>query len=336
MASLLSQSLFAVPIEMTSVKKPLSPRSFYDHFIPCHPLSRQPFSGISIIMILALLSHQPIFVSPSAEPVFIATRNGSTSSSKQNTDESVNRMTTAKMLSFDVSTAKDAAIALNSVQFMEMFVGTKNSADVNTYTQKHSAQKDCTSPATKAEIELSTDIEGIVSAETCSWNDIFGRRDNINIASGGAKSKSKDSSCPKYETVSEYVGRLWFLPDNKGGIKFRETVKVTSLSADGNSSTVECNTQYHNGSKWVDCSKIICRFLSIPSIRGGGDESSNSGGKFSQMGGEDKNTKVSMTLDCELLVWLPLPRAATKAVKKKISAVFENVAINFFEELASN
>ena len=47
-----------------------------------------------------------------------------------------------------------------------------------------------------------------------------------------------------------------------------------------------------------------------------------------------KRLGVKMTLDCELLVWLPLPKAASKAVGKKISSVFESVAIDYFEALA--
>lgn len=41
-----------------------------------------------------------------------------------------------------------------------------------------------------------------------------------------------------------------------------------------------------------------------------------------------------MILDYELLVWLPLPKTASNAVGKKVSSVFETVAIDFFEELA--
>jgi len=44
--------------------------------------------------------------------------------------------------------------------------------------------------------------------------------------------------------------------------------------------------------------------------------------------------KVKMTLDCELLVWLPLPSVASKAVQKKISSVFEEIVAEFFDELA--
>ena len=46
--------------------------------------------------------------------------------------------------------------------------------------------------------------------------------------------------------------------------------------------------------------------------------------------------RVKMTLDYKLLIWLPLPPAAVRrAVAKKIIAVFESVAVAFFDELAT-
>jgi hypothetical protein len=45
--------------------------------------------------------------------------------------------------------------------------------------------------------------------------------------------------------------------------------------------------------------------------------------------------KVKMTLECKLLVWLPLPSIASKAVRKKISSVFEEIVAEFFDDLAT-
>ena len=46
--------------------------------------------------------------------------------------------------------------------------------------------------------------------------------------------------------------------------------------------------------------------------------------------------KVKMALDCKLLIWLPLPPAARRAVARKITiAAFESVAVAFFDELAT-
>lgn len=139
------------------------------------------------------------------------------------------------------------------------------------------------------------------------------------------------SPCPSYETVAEYIGRLWFMNNNnynddanKNGIKFRETIKVVSLSHDGTTATVECHTEYYNGSAWVSCCKITCEFSSnAPS----GEERDGEEGRAVDLG-------LKMTLECELLVWLPLPGSASRAVKRKIRSVFESVALDFLDERA--
>ena len=40
-------------------------------------------------------------------------------------------------------------------------------------------------------------------------------------------------------------------------------------------------------------------------------------------------SKVKMTLNTELLVWLPLPSMASRAVQKKIGSVFEEIVAEF-------
>ena len=40
-------------------------------------------------------------------------------------------------------------------------------------------------------------------------------------------------------------------------------------------------------------------------------------------------SKVKMTLDTEILVWLPLPSMASRAVQKKIGSVFEEIVVEF-------
>mmetsp|Transcript_34530 Transcript_34530/g.72709 ORF Transcript_34530/g.72709 Transcript_34530/m.72709 type:complete len:285 (+) Transcript_34530:132-986(+) len=234
-----------------------------------------------------------------------------------------------KMRSSSVTTATDAAVAMNSIEFIELLSSIKNTADVKTYTQTPSV--DC----------------GDDGASTKQWSlasRFFGNDDETTIGNHSSNhdclpkstaeapihlSKHCSLGISSHETVSEYIGRLWFLPDGKG-IKFRETIRILSISADGKSSTVECTTQYQKGSQWIDCSNIICVFSSVPS----GAVQRGSGG----VDGHNNNTemKVKMTLDCEVLVWLPLPKAATNQVRKKISSVFETVALDFFEELATN
>lgn len=268
------------------------------------------------------------------EPVFIATK-GKTSRTKQQYTNKIKVMESSA-----VYTASDAAVALNSIQFMEMLTGIKNSMDVKTYTKSLTRQQPISNDSDIASSESNNDTADLATT-TAIWTKSlsvvsrwFRRRavthtddrdtnettelmyNQCSSQSTSIWNMASKNTCPSHETVSEYVGRLWFLPDSKA-LKFRETIKIVSLSPDGNSSTVECNTEYHNGSNWVDCSKIVCRFVSVENnvVKG-------------------KRLGVKMTLDCELLVWLPLPKAASKAVGKKISSVFESVAIDYFEALA--
>lgn len=227
-----------------------------------------------------------------------------------------------------VNSATDAAIAINSIEFMDLLAGSKNTADVRTYTQgpmqptidppiDHSAPND----------NANGSLWGF-----SSW-----------VLGGGLKDKDTEHNEPNstkelkqhtsHETVTEYVGRLWFLPESKGGIRFRETIRVLTISHNDQSSTVECTTQYHNGSEWVDCSKVICKFSSKQHVVpvGGNDEQQHDNNNNTGQG----VLKVKMSLDSEILVWLPLPKVASKAVGKKIISAFETAALDFFEELAS-
>jgi hypothetical protein len=176
-------------------------------------------------------------------------------------------------------TPTDAALAINSVQFLEMLVGIKNSAEIKTYSFKRGLN------------------------DSVGWIDSLFRRTAV-------------SRQPSYnQHVAEYIGHLWFVKTN--GIKFRETIKVLSISPSGESSTVECSTEYYNGSTWVHCSRIVCVFHSIP-IQ-----------KLEDGNVQDRELGVKMALDCELLVWLPLPGAASRAVKRQIGSVFESAARAF-------
>ena len=67
----------------------------------------------------------------------------------------------------------------------------------------------------------------------------------------------------------------------------------------------------------MDCSRILCHFTSLND----GDDDEE----------EDATTqsKVKMTLNTELLVWLPLPSMASRAVQKKIGSVFEEIVVEF-------
>lgn len=225
-----------------------------------------------------------------------------------------------------VSSATDAAMALNSIQFMERLIGIKNAADIKTYTQSTRRFEGDPYPLERHNEEirpmfswteriipdfvkrmLSVSLHKEVNSNAVESSDFKCSKLSLSIS----------NPCPKHETVAEYIGQLWFL--NKRGIKFRETIKVVAISSDGRSSTVECHTEYNNGEKWISCSRIICEFRT------------HTHNEIESSLKNNKSKGIKMHLNCELLVWLPLPSAAKKGVKNKISSVFEKVALEYLE-----
>ena len=247
-----------------------------------------------------------------------------------------------------VSTAADAAIAINSIAFMNILCGRKNTADVRTFMQPIPASIGKDNNSHLQQIQevrqqaVSVENEAADMSSRTVINAFFREEEQENCPAGTisispehnairsinaiTNTKNRSPATATHETVAEYIGKLWFLPKEKGTIKFRETIRIISVGLDGETSTVECHTQYYNGNKWVDCSKVLCHFSSL--LKGHGEDSvgpSNDAFSLQQ--------KVRMTLDCQLLVWLPLPSIASKAVRKKISSVFEEIVIDFFDEL---
>ncbi len=230
-----------------------------------------------------------------------------------------------------VNTATEAAIAMNSIEFLEQLMALKDTAGMKTYTQPLSSRSSAIAGHTSSQVGIEQTNQSSSYREGFSWNFsrwVFGGESVKSTSSGeeaeeptSLNESNMGSKHASHETVTEYNAKLWFLPSNKGEMKFRETIRVLSISVDGKSSTVECIAQYYNGSKWVDCSKVICTFSSVPLM--------------SVDNQRHESAKVRMQLDSEILVWLPLPKAASKAVGKKITSVFESAALGFFDELAS-
>lgn len=284
---------------------------------------------------------------PQATAAFINSRRG-TNANPNNQQIQQQQQQTAV-----VSTAVDAALAINSIKFMNTLCGRKNTADVRTFTQSITSSLGNTN-----NVHVQTKNDSCIEKQNASRDDddetlwtllnVFFRNEEqqdcpeilspktTDPSSSSLHNKSNTNlpqSTSTHETVAEYIGKLWFLPKDKGTIKFRETIRIISLGLDGETSTVECHTQYYNGSEWVDCSKVLCHFTSLSTnyqqvrtdmINDDGDAASTA----------SLQQKVKMTLDCELLVWLPLPSVASKAVRKKISSVFEEIVAEFFDELA--
>mmetsp|Transcript_4061 Transcript_4061/g.7059 ORF Transcript_4061/g.7059 Transcript_4061/m.7059 type:complete len:305 (-) Transcript_4061:251-1165(-) len=286
---------------------------------------------------------------PQATAAFINSRRG-TNANPNNQQIQQQQQQTAV-----VSTAADAALAINSIKFMNTLCGRKNTADVRTFTQSITSSMGNTN-----NVHVQTKNDSCIEKRNASRDDddetlwtllnvffrnedqqdcpeIISPEENSDPNSSSSLHNKSNTSLPQststHETVAEYIGKLWFLPKDKGTIKFRETIRIISLGLNGETSTVECHTQYYNGSEWVDCSKVLCHFSSLSTnyqqvrtdmINDDGDAASTA----------SLQQKVKMTLDCELLVWLPLPSVASKAVQKKISSVFEEIVAEFFDELA--
>ena len=207
------------------------------------------------------------------------------------------------------ATAGEVARALNSVKFMDHLARGKNTADVRTY-QRGGAVGDegRPSPSLAGVCFRGGGPDGPPASELrlgrpAIWEDRTGP---------DPRALCRDPGSP-HETVTEYTGVLWFLPTRNRGVRFRETLRVLSISDDGASSTVECQTEYHDGSAWRVCSRVVCVLRSA----GEGE-------------GEDMAARtVLLDVRSELLVRLPMPRIATDAVGRRISSTFEAAAVEF-------
>ena len=244
-----------------------------------------------------------------------------------------------------ISTAADAALALNSIDFMNLLSQRKNTADVRTFTQpiiidnnddvrgsvhrKNSSSND-ESCREKQQLSRLHDSENDTPLPLWRLLNVFFRNNKQQQQHSCIQEQHHSSQTTKtkktaYKTVTEYKGILWFLPQERSTIQFRETIRIISLTGT-NHSTIECLTEYYNGKRgeWVDCSRILCHFTSLNDNDATTSTAASRGGTSVR-----QLSKVKMTLDTELLVWLPLPSMASRAVQKKIGSVFEEIVVEF-------
>jgi len=67
------------------------------------------------------------------------------------------------------------------------------------------------------------------------------------------------STC--FSTVCEYTaGNIWFLP--RAGVKFREKMAIKQVSTENHQATVECEADFFDGKKWINCAKTTCKINS--------------------------------------------------------------------------
>lgn len=136
-----------------------------------------------------------------------------------------------------------------------------------------------------------------------------------------AKQSAHPHPHPHAQHIVEYTGRLWFL--RKTPVRFQEIVRLVDVSSSScgthSTATVECVTKYKlrarsNKSNWIDCSRVLCTFVS------------NKGGRNNNRGsGADA---FEMNVESELLVGVPL-MGIRKKITRQISDTFEDAAKAF-------
>ena len=127
---------------------------------------------------------------------------------------------------------RDAAVSMNSLDFLEELVKIKDTVDEKYY--------------------------GIYDSHDHDMNDknneVRGDRNQngpLMIQDNGS-----DTNNERLISIVEYTGRLWFMRER--GIQFQERVRIKNLSEHG--STIECITKYKRKNEWVDCSRVLCSF----------------------------------------------------------------------------
>ena len=202
-----------------------------------------------------------------------------------------------------------AAKSMNSVAFLSKLVSLKDTSNVEYFTSREHEPAvanvargggvDCRKQKQKGYFlrRVSSAVRSGTVGFSAGHDDTYegtkvDREESQHFPDGGVAT-----------TTTEYTGNLWFMRNK--GIRFRETVSVSAVSSDGKYATVECLTKYRTGGKWHDCSKVTCKLSAVD--RG-----------------------INMVTDSEVLVKVPLPGLAGKAVRSKITAAFESAAEAFF------
>lgn len=131
-------------------------------------------------------------------------------------------------------TTENAALAMNSIEFLKELVRLKDTRDEKYYQEGHHGDEVITAACAADP-----------NPEPSSLNSIG----NNNHAQA---------------SVVEYTGKLWLL--NKSKVRFQERVEIDEISPCGKYSTIHCITRYktgHQNADWADCAKVSCR-VEIP------------------------------------------------------------------------
>ena len=212
--------------------------------------------------------------------------------------------------------AVSAAKAMNSVAFLSQLVALKDTSDVR-YFQSNEQETavasisrggsgDCVAfQERKLRHRFLRRVVNVARRGTVQLFATAGPDDiDIDESKVDCGKSQEASNVVPGSTTTEYTGNLWFMRNK--GIRFRETIRVSEISRDGISATVECITKYRTKGQWHDCSKVVCT-----------------------MSAADQG--INIVTNSEVLVSLPLPGLAGKAVRSKIASAFNSAAQAFFE-----
>ena len=144
--------------------------------------------------------------------------------------------------------------------------------------------------------------------------------------------------------ICEYTGTLWFF--RKAGIKFREIMSIKNISPDEQQALVECQAEYHNGKRWVECARTTCEILSGDvgnkcSLQSRNEETKSKNQNFPAVAhispvdnmqafcnSNSVNNNMDLKLNVKTNVLINLPGISGQ-VAKKINSTFQDAVISF-------
>uniref|UniRef100_A0A7S0CLV4 Uncharacterized protein n=1 Tax=Proboscia inermis TaxID=420281 RepID=A0A7S0CLV4_9STRA len=127
---------------------------------------------------------------------------------------------------------------------------------------------------------------------------------------------TSDSDNFNLPTSVEYTGKIF-----SRSLRFRETVQVitnTSGTSDdtGVPSSVLCHSEFFNGKRWIDCSRVICTIV-VDSIS-----------TINHLGFQERNYDLGIGVESEVLLnCLPVGK---RSVQKLLNSKFRSAATEFF------
>lgn len=131
------------------------------------------------------------------------------------------------------------------------------------------------------------------------------------------------STC--FSTVCEYTaGNVWFLPQT--GVKFREKMAIKQVSTENHQAIVECEADFFNGKKWVNCAKTTCEINSKSLPKEYLNVNFQHG--HQKLGDDFSDNPFEVQLDVKTNLMIRLPVIAGK-VSKMINSTFQDAVSSY-------